>query len=564
MKVSVAYVPLLCLTFILNNLQAAAEEKCNIKLQPPKLVVVIVIDQFAHHYLPKLNPFFTDGFKELQTHGMCYENAHYPHGAPSTAPGHATLSTGTVPRHHGVVLNSWVNEHGEKIVFGNDDRPESALFHQSTGSSSGKSSCQLLVDTLSDKLMLASCTEKTNTAYALSYKARAAIAMAGRCGKAIWFDSKAKSFTSSKAYFDQFPQWVDVWNKKNTINTTSIQWPLRFKRNGPAYAFDWIDDYSYASRQQKLAGRTINFTPKLSQGSQQASNDDDDFEDTNAIATFLRTPTANRYLLDMAQECLKHNFHEASGTFLLWVSLSSLDMLAHEYGPYARETIDMIYHLDTQLGDFMRFCKNQAGANNTMFILTADHGVAPISELVQKQGYDAARRIHVKPLIAAMNKYIEKKFNIAKAVKHFKANQFYLDNALGEHKNSVLKKLKKFLEKQQGIRHVWTKDELLTHYYHADDLEQLFKNQAHPSRTGDLICMTHPYCALATHTTGATHRSPYDYDTHVPLIVYQQGVYTQSLFEQKIYMSQVAGTLAEIMKIPRPSASIAQLLPGFE
>jgi len=60
-------------------LQAYEEDTNPPKLsQPPKLIVVIVIDQFAHHYLPKLSPYFRDGLKLLMSRGICYENAHHP------------------------------------------------------------------------------------------------------------------------------------------------------------------------------------------------------------------------------------------------------------------------------------------------------------------------------------------------------------------------------------------------------------------------------------------------------------------------------------------------------
>ena len=48
-------------------------------------------------------------------HGIVYENANYPHGAPSTGPGHTGLNTGVTADYHGIISNNWCDFEGNKI-----------------------------------------------------------------------------------------------------------------------------------------------------------------------------------------------------------------------------------------------------------------------------------------------------------------------------------------------------------------------------------------------------------------------------------------------------------------
>src|SRR5208283_291241 len=103
--------------------------------------------------------------------------------------------------------------------------------------------------------------------------------------------------------------------------------------------------------------------------------------------------------------------------------------------------------------------------------------------------------------------------------------------------------------------------ELLSTFYRPDELECLFKNQCHPSRSGDLICMVQPFSALTKHETGAAHRTPYDHDTHVPLIFYQEGRCKPCKITQKVWVPQLPVTLANILGVPKPSAARYGPLP---
>ena len=69
----------------------------------PKLVVVIVIDQFRGDYLERYRDQFGEGgFRLLLDHGANFTDCNYNYANTRTAPGHATLFTGAYSNRHGI------------------------------------------------------------------------------------------------------------------------------------------------------------------------------------------------------------------------------------------------------------------------------------------------------------------------------------------------------------------------------------------------------------------------------------------------------------------------------
>jgi predicted AlkP superfamily pyrophosphatase or phosphodiesterase len=82
----------------------------------PALVVMMVVDQLSQDLLARHEDVFTGGFRRLIDDGRWYVNATHDHAATKTAPGHATLSTGSWPSHHGIVANEWLERIGGEWV----------------------------------------------------------------------------------------------------------------------------------------------------------------------------------------------------------------------------------------------------------------------------------------------------------------------------------------------------------------------------------------------------------------------------------------------------------------
>ena len=74
----------------------------------PKLVVVIVIDQFRADYLQRYRSEFKGrGFRLFLDRGAYFPDCYYGYANTKTAPGHATLGTGAYTDGHGINSNEW-------------------------------------------------------------------------------------------------------------------------------------------------------------------------------------------------------------------------------------------------------------------------------------------------------------------------------------------------------------------------------------------------------------------------------------------------------------------------
>jgi predicted AlkP superfamily pyrophosphatase or phosphodiesterase len=523
----------------------------------PRLTVIMVIDQFAYHYFYKLKPFFKGAFKFFLNEGISFENAHYPHAVPETAPGHVCLNTGVIARAHGIVGNVWLNDEGKEVESDDGDPKTSGVFAKDCQMHSfGKSPGNIMVDGLSDQYVMKSQPNDQHLAYSLSIKSRSAIMTSTKLGKAIWLDKDTGMFTSSKAYFEQLPPWLTNFNDKNKVAcTTAVSWDLRYDRSSPAYQFKNIENYKYIGDDQPSVGKekTIN---RCSSGH------------SEVYAPIYESPFGNYLLLNLARECAKVHLKK-NNKLLLWVCLTPLDLIGHRYGPDSLEAIDMIYHLDHQIKSFMQDMQHLVGKNNVVFALTADHGVMPMQGVLQEEGMTTSFRIPAKEVISTLNQKIKNKFNVDALLTNFQPPAFYVNHEKKKKIDSkvwleVVDAIKAHMNTIPGVKNVWTYQELDTLPINpiAQELEYYYKNQRYPGRSGDIFVQPQPYSFLTTYAHGTTHASPYNYDTHVPLFIYQKGKFERKVVTQKVHMTQFANTMAQVLGVPKPSASTADLLPG--
>ena len=504
--------------------------------ESPKLTVIIVIDQFAYHELQKLIPHMQGGIKFLFNNGINYTNAHQINGATVTAAGHAAIATGTLARDHGFVNNKWYTPEGKKINCDDDTADQAAVFTQTGLYNFGKSAHNLMVDTLSDQLILA--RDARYQVYALSLKSRAAIPMAGKLGKALWFDHDTGSFTSSKAYFKELPAWVKQFNQKNFLTKKSYTWQLAYNKNSRAYNFPFIHDYRFIEGHKSIIGVPLTYE------------------------NFERTPQANQLLLDCAlaliNNTLKPNRHDH---LVLWLSLSSLDKVGHQFGPHSMEAIDMLYHMDKQLNQFIAAIYKKVPQEDVLFVLTSDHGVQPIPELTH------GKRIYKNDIKNSINKALFDKYGIERSITQIKVPFVYINPAIQktldkQTKKELLYDIIKLFKNSPGIKDAWLSQDLIKLTFDCNDPRNYLKNHFYPRRSGDIIFQVEPYTYLSSKKFGTGHSLPYAYNTHVPLIVYQAGMH-KKVITKRVTIPQLAPTLARLLNVPAPQASTFNVLPGI-
>lgn len=534
----------LCINFTTLN--------CN----SPKLTVIIIIDQFSPIYLKKLKPFLSGGIQFLVNNGVHYTNAFFPHCKPETAPGHTMISTGTYATYHGIINNKWYDKNGKKVECDDDNTGKAAVFKGEYAiGKPGKSAHNILVDGISDQLKMYSFPHAKFSVWSLSLKSRSAICTAGKLGKAIWFDSDTGYFTSSKAYFEQLPHWLVEFNKQQKIfDLDTYIWKPFFRDKKPYY-FDYVDSYKLLRNSFSILDKTLKINQNIKERFDQF---------------YLSTPNANYKLIELAKKCIENNLNSSKEQKLvLWLCLSSLDKLGHNFGQHSKETIDLVYHIDNQIGNFINYVYSKVNKKDVLFLLTADHGVAPVPEIVKDMGLDIAHRYDSNKLIQSMNKLVKDKYGIKNIIQNINGPQFYLNEKVlnkfpKNTKDLIISDLKNYLISIPGIRKVWTYQELETTNFNKDDIDIYLKRQLYKGRSGQLIYSTSPYTIINNHKKNATHCSQYVYDTHVPLIIYQFGKFENKKIHKNVYMTQIAPTLAQILNVPRPSAAVAEILPKLK
>lgn len=538
--------------FLINALFVALNIIIILPLSPtsstkPHVVIVFVIDQLSQPTLLSLNPYLNGFLRTLLDNGIRHNFAYWPHSMPATAPGHASLATGTTPNNHGIVRNSWINNKGTLIASDDDTAQKSAVFSPDGFYAYGKSPSNIMVDTLSDQLMLVSTPEQKNAVFAISGKSRSAIPMGGKCGKACWFDQHSGTITSSAYYFKELPPWLVTFNENQRKNTMPYTWNLVYPAESVAYSSP-ATTYAF-SRSESLIGSTI--SPQEKKFSHQS----------------MYTPYTHDIVLSCAQEWLTQTLKNPHQTLLLWVGLSGTDKVGHIYGIESREYKDMLYHLDKQLQNFMSTLYTKIAPEKVLILLTADHGAMPIVESLHEKGYTQALRLNIKELRTTLNKYLKKKHGIENVIRRLEVPDLYLNHAAlrqltSNQKDKLARSIKKFLTHQPGIKKVWTYREL-NKMTTCDPFVAYYKNQLYPGRSGDIIIQVFPYVYASGHPKGSGHKTPYDYDTHVPLIMYQPSVVEKTVINDKVYGQQIAPTLAHILGIAQPSCCTYGLLPGI-
>jgi len=204
--------------FVLLALRLAAEENAPVAAAeavpvsaPPRLAVVISLDQFRADYLERFRPYFVaGGFRRLLEHGAVYTEARHRHALTATAPGHSTLLSGVSPQVHGIIANEWFDPVSGRMVGAVEDpsaplvgatplpavrSPGGVLETEETGSPR-----RLLADTVGDQLKLRFGSR--SKVISVANKDRAAILMGGQSSKTQSLDLKALlEMTTPKAYY---------------------------------------------------------------------------------------------------------------------------------------------------------------------------------------------------------------------------------------------------------------------------------------------------------------------------------------------------------------------------
>ena len=510
----------------------------------PKLVVGIVVDQMKMEYLYRFSNYFSANvFKRLMNNGYTFHNMHYNYMPTYTAPGHASIYTGTTPSTHGIIGNEWFNKAVGKDVYCTDDASVKTIGN-GTEKEGAMSPKNLFSTTITDELRMA--TNFKGKVIGLSIKDRGAILPAGHFANWAFWYSKTGAFISSTFYGAALPNWVTEFNQeKRYMNYINKGWDLL--KPIATYNESLPDDNPYEGKLDKDDAPV--FPYDLSKIYKEKGAD-----------VLRTTPFGNDILAELAMKAIeKEELGKDEITDFLAVSFSSTDYVGHTFGPRSMELQDTYLRLDQTIAQFLNYLDKTVGKDNYLLFLTADHAGAENSNYLKDNKYNV-KNIPSKEIVGALKKKSNETFGADLILDYSNFNLFLNKEIIkgkGLEFTKVKQSFKEFLMTQEQVKRVYTEEEILASS--GDDYFLSFIAKGYdPKQNGDIVILDKTGY-MQYQATGTTHGSPNSYDTHVPLLFYGWQVPKGELHTKK-YITQIAPTLSQMLKIPFPNGTESEVL----
>jgi predicted AlkP superfamily pyrophosphatase or phosphodiesterase len=551
----------------------------------PRLVIVLVVDQFRADYLDRYRADFKGrGFRLFLDKGAYFEDCYYDYANTKTAPGHATLGTGAYTDGHGISANAWwdLTRNKTRPVSSVEDDRYRIVGAVHSGNEPGASPLNLRASTVGDSLRLA--TQGQAKVFGISLKDRAAILPAGYSANgAYWIEPSSGAFVTSSYYMEALPDWVTAFNS---------------------------GDRAGQAEQEAGSPGTRDFYEVV--GS---------------------TPAANAYELDFARALITNEqLGSHPVTDMLTLSLSANDIVGHEFGPDSPQAKQMVDSLDTQLDSFFTWLDKNVpgGLANTWITLSADHGVAPVPAAAQALGMPAAT-IDTGKFVANLNDAMNAKFSPGEKVEYLLPQQELPYLSLNRPSFEVagineqeaeqaiqqavpaavaalpptapppppqpaaalptpppLPKTPPSAGSRQRSRsrasitatkpvisppapppvrqptipvvvHTYTRQELAAGQLPPSEWGLLLAHSYSPNGGWYVMVIPAAFQMQTLPPGGTTHFSPWSYDRHVPLGFFG-APFTPGIYHGRVQPVDLAATLASVLGLTQPSASVGKVL----
>ncbi|HNU60440.1 MAG TPA: alkaline phosphatase family protein, partial [Aquaticitalea sp.] len=384
----------------------------------------------------------------------------------------------------------------------------------------------------------------------IALKDRGAILPAGHTANAAyWFHGKDEgNWISSSFYMDELPKWVNDFNNKRSVDS---------------YLKVWDTYYDIATYTE--SGSDLNTFEGGFKGKETATfpydlatlkNDSGNYDILKATAY------GNNMTTDFAIAAIEgEQLGKDMFTDVLTVSYSSTDYVGHNFGVNSKEIQDTYIRLDKELERLFNYLDANVGKNQYTVFLTADHAAvevpAYLSSLKIPSGYFESKKFRED-----LNSYVAEKYGedsgIIENVSNF---QVFLN------RKKILDKNLKIIDVQQdiadyiiaykGVDKVYISAELKGSM-HTSGVESLLQMGYNQKRSGDIAYVLES-ATISYSKTGSTHGSAFNYDTHVPLLLFGKGIKHGHTF-QKTVIPDIAPTISALLGIGFPSGATGQPL----
>jgi predicted AlkP superfamily pyrophosphatase or phosphodiesterase len=518
----------------------------------PKLVIGIVVEEMNYNQLEKFHDKLGEnGIKRLINEGTYFKNASYEYLLTQSAPGHATIATGAEPSFHGITSDDWYVPLKNEMI--NCTKDVSVNSIGGSFESGLHSPINLLVSTFSDELAIA--TNKKAKVFSVGLRESSAILSAGHAANAAyWFDNTTGTWMSSSYYMDTLPVWVNDFNAMKFSDTyLNSTWNLL--RPMKDYADCLPDSNSF-----EAGFNNVNYFPYDLKKLRTRNV----FNYKNDYSLLRETPFGNSLTTDFAIRLIQNErLGKNDATDYISICYSATDYIGHRFGPSSVEMGDAILRLDDEIKKLVTFLNDSIGKKNILIYFTAAHGISEIPAVLEKNRIPSGY-FRQNQALQLVRSYLNAVYGEGDWVKGFSERQVFLNRTLIEDArlslDDVQRKIARFLVQFTGVEAAYPYSAFEANDFGNGNLKKMI-NSFSPQRSGDVIVILNPGWVEKETDYVTNHNSPYEYDSHVPLIWYGWTVNRATVIRQ-VNMTDIAATLSTLCKVPYPNACTGE--PMFE
>lgn len=515
----------------------AARAASAISRHKPRLVVNIVVSQMRYDYLLRFADNFGEkGFHTLVREGSLCKRAEYDYALTRTGSGLATISTGTNPSMHGVVGERWFNyTTGEAIDLAADKKAFTVGSDEYDGQFSPRG---LIASAVGDQLKAIS---KDSKVVSVALDPVSAVVMGGHTADAVyWLNGKNGKWVTSNYYASVLPTWVEKFNDDGSVvGYSSQKWDI--SRPLRTYHNEEYTDIAVDSTK----GISFDFLTRKKYD----------------YARLCASPAGNTMVKDFAvQAIIYEGLGNDDSPDILNIVFDASRYIGEKYGTGSIELEDSYYRLDEDIAALLAFLDTQVGRDRLLVVLTSDHGA---SDPIRANSRVPAGLFDNGQFAAIISGFLGAQLGPGDWLLKFENRQIYLNRNLlylkGHKLEDIQNRVANFAIQFSGVSQAMTATALQNGHFSNGVLERM-QNSYFPRNSGDVMINLMPGWIEYTEGRLSDSGSPYNYDTHVPLIWYG-GVVGNTDVEHDVNMSDVAPTIADILGIAPPPAATGTPIP---
>jgi predicted AlkP superfamily pyrophosphatase or phosphodiesterase len=495
---------------------------------PPRLVVLLVVDQFRADYVQTYGHQWTQGLRRIFERGALFRRAAYQYAGSTTCPGHATIGTGTLPFVHGMIGNSWYDRSSRRTVLCSADPDAKPIAFGGGVGVERHGPGLMMAPTFADELRRQA--KRQPKIVSISLKARSAIGLGGHGGPGtmvLWEEDNGAWSTTDRYTKTAWPE-VDSYVAGHAI---ARSYGKSWTRLLPETAYLHADD-APGENAPLPWDRTFPHAIESPAGA----------ADNLFITTWERSPLSDEYLADLAIHLVeKLSLGTQPGIDMLAISFSTLDLVGHEFGPRSHEVQDVLARLDVTIGRLLAAIERVAGTNYVL-ALSADHGVATLPEQLEGKG----GRLTTNAIRQAAEAALAKALGPGTHVATFVESNLSLAPGAYERLRAIpggVDGVKRAIAAVNGVGLVYSADDLTSTSPTDDPMLRAWRLSYYTGRSGDFVIS--PRENYLTRASGTTHGTPYDYDVRVPVVLFGTRIRTGQ-YDQAASPVDIAPTLASL------------------